>query len=54
MSIDQPRSGELVGTSTTGKVSRRAFRKPELLAEVLDFDVMLIKNFRTILLVLNS
>ncbi|EFN88194.1 hypothetical protein EAI_06546, partial [Harpegnathos saltator] len=53
MSVDQPRSGG-VGTSTTGNVSRRAFEKPELLAEVLDLDVTLVKNFRTILLVLNS
>jgi len=53
MSVDQPRSGG-VGTSTTGNVSRRAFEKPELLAEILDLDVTLVKNFRTILLVLNS
>lgn len=52
LSVDQPRCGG-AGTSTTGNVCRKSFENPELLSEVLDINVELIKKFRTILVSIN-
>lgn len=51
--VDVPR-GNGSGTSNTGNVSRRAFENTELLAEILEIDLTLIKNLKTILLTVSS
>lgn len=42
------------GSTTTGNVCRKAFAKPEVLAEILRLDVELVTNFATIISLLHS
>jgi hypothetical protein len=51
--VDQPRPGG-AGSSNDGNTARRAFLEYERFANVLGLNVTLVKNFRTILLALNS
>ena len=49
LKVDQPRSGGS-GTSNTGIVAKRAFDNSELLSEILEISVDLLKNYKIILL----
>jgi hypothetical protein len=50
--VDMPRDGG-AGTSNTGNVARRLFENPVKLAENLELDVQMIKDFKTIMIALN-
>lgn len=50
--VDYPSTGG-TGNSNNGNVSRTAFEKPELLANILELDLHLIQNIRTILIALS-
>lgn len=48
--MDRPKPG---GSGTTNDGTRKAFEKPDLLAEYLDFNPKLLCNFKTILIALS-
>lgn len=50
--FDQPQAGR-AGNSTTGKLCRIAFARPDRLAIILGLDIQLVTNFSIILTVLN-
>jgi hypothetical protein len=51
--VDQPRPGG-AGSTNDGNTARRAFLEFQRFSDVLGLDQTLVKNFRTILLALNS
>jgi len=51
--FDRPKSGG-PGNTTTGKLCRRAFKKPDLLAKELNIEAEIVKNLRILLVLLNS
>lgn len=52
MRIEEPRPSG--GTSTTGNVTRRAFKNPSLLAEILELDEKMVKNLSNLLAAVSS
>lgn len=52
LNVDKPKPGGS-GTTNDGNTARRAFEKPDLLAELLGLDRQMLQNFKTILIALS-